>query len=316
MDVLLLLAGGVLLLLGGEALVRGATGLALLAKVTPATAGLTVVAAGTSMPELFVSVQAGMEQSHGLAVGNVVGSSLFNITAIVGLTALIRPFPVRRSSLKLEWPFMFFAGLVVSALAYDLGLSSSEGIGLLMGLVVFLFVSVGAGKREAKGQDPSNLVTASMGRSGAIALLLNLAVVAVGIATLGFGSTLLIDGAVGLAQTLGVSELVIGLTIVGMGTGAPELATSVVAALRGESDLAVANVLGSNVFNLFGILGAAAVLAPMELDPEVLSRDLPAMLGSFALTLPIFWSRAEVSRWEGALLLAVFAGYCTLLVWT
>jgi cation:H+ antiporter len=311
-DLLLLLSGLALLLGGGEALVRGAGGLALAARITPAVVGLTVVAAGTSAPELVVSLQAAWQGRPGLAAGNIVGSNLFNIGAILGLTALLRPLRIQGSSVRLEWPVLLLASMQFYLLIRDGALDRLEGACLLTGLAAFTAYAVRLARREVSQAEASALgavADAAGGRRGRAALALNLGATALGVGLLAGGSTLLVRGAVGLAEILDISETVIGLTIVAAGTSAPELATSLIAAWRGRDDIAVGNVIGSNIFNLLGIGGATALLQPLPVPAEIIVRDAPWMLGATILLLPLIKSGLRIGRWEGALLLAGFLAY-------
>lgn len=313
-DWLLVLLGLGLLVAGGEALVRGAAGVALLARVTPAVVGLTVVAAGTSMPELVVSVRAAMVDSAGLAMGNVVGSNIFNITAILGIAALVRPLVVRGMTVRLEWPVMMLAAFQLHLLARDGTIDRLEGGFLLAGFVAFTaYIVVLARRAAAPDERQSFAEAATPRRSGSSWLRHGLFVVA-GVGLLAGGSTILVQGAVGVAGALGVSEAVIGLTIVAAGTSAPELVTSLVAALRGQHDIAVANVVGSNIFNVLAIAGAAGLVRPLPVPDEIVVRDAPWMLAVSLLLFPLMRTGMRLTRIEGALLLAVFAGYMTTLL--
>ncbi|MDF1565919.1 MAG: calcium/sodium antiporter [Deltaproteobacteria bacterium] len=317
MDLLLLVLGLVLLLGGGEALVRGASGLALLGRLSPAVVGLTVVAAGTSMPELVVSVQAALAGQVGIAAGNVVGSNIFNIGMILGLTALIRPLRIQGQTVRLEWPVMMLASLQLYLLSRDGLVDRVEGGFLLVALAAFVAYLVWIGRRTAlTGElaDEETLATASYGQEGARAWGLNLAATALGIAVLAGGASLTVRGATGIAAALGVSDTIIGLTVVAAGTSAPELVTSLVAAWRGRDDLAVANIVGSNIFNLLGILGTTALVRALPVPPEILQRDLWWMLGASLLLLPLMWTGRLLDRREGALLLAGMIAYLALLV--
>ncbi|MDH5672235.1 MAG: calcium/sodium antiporter [Myxococcales bacterium] len=317
-DWLLVLVGLVLLVAGGEALVRGASGVALIARVVPAVIGLTIVAAGTSMPELVVSTQAALEGSPGLAVGNVVGSNIFNIGAILGLTALLAPLPIQGNTVRLEWPVMMLAALQLHLLSRDGIVDRLEGAFLLGAMVAFTAYAVWLGRMataDGGGTDGTGqLATASFGRVGRAALAPNLAAIGIGIGLLAGGSTALVRGAVGVASGLGVSETVIGLTIVSAGTSTPELVTSLMAARRGQADLAVGNVVGSNIFNVLGILGATALILPLPVPPEIIARDNGWMIAASLLLFPLMRSGMRVTRAEGAVLLVGFCVYTTLLL--
>jgi cation:H+ antiporter len=318
MDWLLIVVGLALLVAGGEALVRGASGVALLARVTPAVVGLTIVAAGTSMPEMVVSVQSAIEERPGLAIGNIVGSNLFNVGFILGLTALVVPLRILGNSVKLEWPVMLLASFQLLLLVRDGELDRLEGAFFLASMIAFTAYAVWIARRntspeEAKELDDS-LTTASFGRTGGAAVALNVLAILVGIGLLAGGSTALVHGAVGIASALGVSETVIGLTIVAAGTSTPELATSLIAARRGRDDVAVTNVIGSNIFNILGIGGVTAIIHPLPVPSEIVTRDVWWMLAVTAVLLPMMAPRLRIGRASGAILLAIYLAYAGLLV--
>lgn len=316
-DWLLVLAGLALLVAGGEALVRGASGIALLAKVTPAVVGLTIVAAGTSMPELVVSLQSAIEGSPGIAVGNVVGSNIFNIAAILGLTALIKPLRIQGNTVRLEWPVMMLAAFQFHLLARDASIDRLEGGFLLAALVAFVAYAIWLGRKNATPAEKEGfeeLATASFGRTGNTAVTFNIVAIILGIGLLAGGSTALVRGAVGIASTFGVSDTIIGLTIVAAGTSAPELVTSIVAAWRGRDDIAVANVVGSNIFNVLGIAGTTALVHPLPVPAEILVRDNWWMLGASLLLFPLMKTGMRVNRIEGGILFAGFVTYIVMLI--
>ena len=328
--VALVLVGLALLAGGGEALVRAATTLAAIAGVAPAVIGLTVVAIGTSLPEFVVSLFAALDGQPDLAIANVVGSNIFNVAATLGLTALIIPLPVHGGAVRREWPVMFAASVACLLVARDGVIGRPEGGALLVGLVAFLAYAVRVARRDLHGAEARELSEevetrdidpapdAPADASGAAPahprLAVPLAVLAVGVAALVVGGRCLVDGAVTLARLAGLSERVIGLTIVAGGTGAPELATSLIAALRRRTDVAVANMIGSNIVNILGILGATALIAPIPVAPAVIRVDLWWMIGTTVLLLPLLRSGARLSRAEGALLLGAYAAYLVLLL--
>ncbi len=316
-DWLLVLVGLVLLVGGGEALVRGASGIAVLARVTPAVVGLTIVAAGTSMPEFVVSLQAALEGSPGLAVGNVVGSNIFNIAAILGLAALLRPLRIQGNTVRLEWPVMMLAACQLHLLGRDALVDRLEGAFLLGAMVAFTAYAVWLGRRataEAEPVDVAQVATASFGRTGNAAWMFNLGAALLGICVLAAGSTALVRGAVGVASTLGVSDTVIGLTIVAAGTSTPELVTSLVATRRGQDEIAVANIVGSNVFNVLGILGATSLITPLPVPTEIIERDNWWMLGASLLLFPLMRTGMRINRVEAAVLLGGYIVYLGLLI--
>ena len=314
-DWLLVGLGLALLVGGGEALVRGASGVALIGQVRPAVVGLTIVAAGTSMPEFVVSVQAAFEGTPGLAVGNVVGSNIFNSAVILGLTAMVRPLSILGNAVRLEWPVMMLAAMQLHLLARDGVVDRLEGTFLLGAMIAFTAYAVWVGRRDDNAVEPADeeLATASFGRTGGAALAVNVAVAVFGVGLLAVGSTSLVRGATAVASGLGVSDTVIGLTIVAAGTSTPELVTSLMAARKGQDDIAVTNVVGSNIFNVLGIIGPAAVIAPLPVPEVILTRDDWWMIGVSLLLLPLMKSGMKINRFEGAVLLAVYAGYLAVL---
>jgi cation:H+ antiporter len=318
----LVVIGLALLALGGEALVRAATTLAELAGVTPAVIGLTVVAIGTSLPELVVSLVAAVRHQPDLAVANVVGSNIFNVAATLGLAALVLPLPVHGTAVRLEWPFMFAASCVFLLFSRDGTLDRLEGGFFLIALVLFVAYSVRLARREVSAAEARSFadsaeahdIDARRGATAPPGIALPLVFLAFGVAALVVGGRFLVDGSVALARLAGVSERVIGLTIVAGGTGAPELATSLVAAFRGRTDVAVANLIGSNIFNILGILGVSALVVPLSIAPEILRSDLWWMIGTSLLLLPIMHFGGRITRWEGALLVAVYLVYLGVLL--
>jgi cation:H+ antiporter len=311
---LFIIIGLAALIAGAEALVRGAGGIALLARMSPAVIGLTIVAAGTSMPELMVSVKASLSGNPGLAIGNVLGSNLLNIGMVLGITALFRPLRIQGNTIRFEWPVLMLATLQFYLLGRDGVIDRVEGIFLTGVMITFMAYAVWLGRQgivENQGEEPA---TASFGRKGAAAIVFNLTALTIGAVLLALGADILVKGAVGIADGLGISETIIGLTIVAVGTSAPELVTSVVAALRGQGDLAVGNVVGSSIFNLLAILGIAAVFSPLPVPEEIMARDIWWLIGITALMFPMMLSGKKVNRWEGLILLAAVSAYLVMLV--
>jgi cation:H+ antiporter len=310
--------GFAVLVLGAESLVRGAHGLALLARVSPTVIGLTIVAAGTSMPELVVSIDAAAEGSPGLSLGNVVGSNIFNLAAILGCAAIIRPLRIQGNTVRLEWPIMMLSSFLLHLLSRDGTIDRLEGAFLFAGIVAFMAYAVWvtrSGATKLEREELRELATASQRRARPNAWLLNIAAVLLGGLLLSGGATILVHGSVMLAKMLGVSQTVIGLTVVAAGTSLPELATSVTAALRGKDDIAIANVIGSNIFNVLGIVGTTALILPLPVPEEIITRDNWWMLGISALLFPLMRSGMRISRIEGVVLLACFLGYLSALSW-
>jgi cation:H+ antiporter len=313
----MLLGGVVLLVLGAESLVRGASRLAGSLGVPPLIVGLTVVAFGTSAPELAVSVRASLLGDAGIAVGNVVGSNLFNVLVILGLSALVAPLSVSRQLVRLDVPVMIVASFVVLLVAQQGLIPQGVGVGLLLSLAAYTGVLVWLAWRERSMAQTLSMATDSPVPHVSIrSLLIDAIAIFVGLGLLTWGSQMLVDSSVAIAQSLGVSQLVIGLTIVAAGTSLPELATSVAASLRGQRDLAVGNVVGSNIFNLLGVLGASAALSPAgtPIDPAAVALDLPVMCAVAVLCLPIFFTGFVITRWEGALLFSYYGLYLAYLL--
>ncbi|MBB4058746.1 hypothetical protein PS847_02050 [Pseudomonas fluorescens] len=303
-NVIELLSGLCLLLIGAELMVRAAVRLAERLHVRPLIIGLTIVALGSSAPQMTVSLQAALTDNPDIAVGSVVGSGIFNILVTLGLSALIIPLRVSRQLVRLDIPLMIGASLLVFILAWNKDLGRFDGVLLLGALALYLGLLLRQSRHSTR---PHTERPTETQQSWLISVLMILA----GLAMLVFAGRLLLGAAVVVATDLGLSERVIGLTVVAVGTSLPELATSLIAALRGQRDIAVGNVIGANLFNLLGVLGLTALLAPtpLSVSPNALDFDLPVMLGVAALCLPVFYSGYRVTRAEGLLLLGLYLVY-------
>lgn len=316
MAIFLFVCGLVFLIAGAEALVRGASRLAAVLGISPLVVGLTVVAFGTSSPELAVSVKAALSDQASIAVGNVVGSNIFNVLFILGVSALIVPLVVSRQLVRFDVPLMIVLSVIVLVMALDASFGRLDGMLLVAGLLVYVGFLIVQSRRESAGVKAE--YEREFGAPAAVQpqWLKNLALVAGGLVLLVLGSRWLVDSAVAFAGYLGVSELVIGLTIVAAGTSLPEVVTSVIAALRGERDIAVGNVVGSNLFNIMGVLGLASIIAPMGIgvSPAVIAFDIPVMIAVALACLPIFFTGGVISRQEGALLLGYYVAYTLYLI--
>jgi cation:H+ antiporter len=319
----LLLIGGMLALtLGAEFLVRGAVRLAALLCISPLVIGLTVVAFGTSAPEFAVSLAAALEGKADIALGNVVGSNIFNILAILGVSAIAAPLAVNAKLIKIDVPVMIAASLLLWGFAADGRWSRPEGLFAFCGLVAysgFLIVSGRAGLVPNLASAPEAETAPVRGdplRNPFVRTLEALFLVVAGLSLLVLGSNWFVNGAVQLARLLGVSELVIGLTIVAGGTSLPELATSVTAALRGERDISVGNIVGSNIFNILCVLGLSSAVSArgVVVSPEALAFDIPVMVAVAVVCLPMFFTGRSIARWEGLLLVMYYVAYMTVLV--
>jgi cation:H+ antiporter len=279
--------------------------------------GLTIVSMGTSLPELTVSLAATFRGVTEIAVGNVVGSNIFNVCIVLGMAAVVLPMRVHSSAVRLEWPFMFLASFQLLLLARDGVVDRLEGGFFVVGLLLFTTYVVRIGRTEVAGEEARDLArevaelqAPDRLQSVGGALLL----IAAGIALLVVGGEVLVRGAVDLARAAGMSERVIGLTIVAAGTSAPELATSIVAARKGQSEIALGNVIGSNIFNILGIVGITALVRPLPVSAAMLGSDFWWMLATSFVIFPMMRSRYLVGRGEGALLLGAYVVYVTLLI--
>jgi cation:H+ antiporter len=317
MTYLLFIVGLITLIAGAEILVRGAARLAGIFGVSPLVIGLTIVAFGTSSPELAVSVQSALAGQADISIGNVIGSNVFNIFLILGLAALIRPIKIAEQLIKLDAPIMVGVSIFALVLALDGWLSRLEGIILFSLLIVYIVFSLWASKKEQQDvqdeyaeeyatKEPKNLKT----------ILKNLFFVGAGLAMLYFGSNWLVEAAIIIARTFGVSELVIGLTIVAGGTSMPEVATSIVAAMKGEGDISAGNVIGSNIFNILGVLGVAAATTPESIPVAVniIRFDLPIAIFAAVVTIPVFIVDNYISRYDGFIFFSYFVFYNVLVV--
>lgn len=305
-----------LLIVGAEALVRGASKLALGLGVSPLVVGLTVVAYGTSSPEFIVSVSTALAGQPDLAVGNVVGSNIFNVLFILGVSAVIVPLVVHAQIIRLDVPIMIGVSIICMAFALDGNISRLEGAALFLGLLAYTWFLIRLSRNEAANADAIQPdLTAKPDRS-AKAILVNIGFVVFGLVLLVIGSRWLVDGAVMLAKAMGVDDLVIGLTIIAAGTSLPEVATSILAAIRKERDIAVGNVVGSNIFNILGVLGVAGIVSPagLTVSNAINTFDGPVMIAVALACLPIFLSGREITRWEGFIFIGYYIAYTAYLI--
>jgi cation:H+ antiporter len=309
--IIYLLAGLVLLYFGAEGLVRGSSSLALRLGLSPLVVGLTVVAFGTSSPELMVSLKAALAGQPDISVGNVVGSNICNIGLILGLCALITPIATSSQIVRIDIPIMIGITVLSMALMADGNLGATEGIIFCAILVAYVIFSIYLARRQ-----PADALGAEFGEEVKISkrgLAIDIAMVVGGLALLVFGARFLVDGAIIIARTYGWSEALIGLTIVAIGTSLPELATSLLAAIKKESDIAVGNIVGSNIFNLVGILGVTAIVHPLQ-AAGISGGDLAVMAGFALLLWPMAYYQQRITRQEGAMLLLGYAAYVFWLV--
>ena len=320
LSIALIILGIVLLLAGGETLLRGAVGLATLLRLTPAVIGLTVVAAGTSVPELAVSATAALQGKTDIAVANVVGSNIFNITVILGLCAVICPLAITGNTIKLEYPVLAVVTLLCVVVAQDGWIGRLDAALFLCIYVAFTLYLVALVRKQVSASEARELTTEVNELTPAVSAVprprawICLALVGAGAALLGGGAHSTVTGAVQLARLLGWSERMIGLTIVSIGTGLPEVAASLVSSVRERGDVAIGNVIGSNLFNILAILGLAGLSSPLPVQPALVSSDCWWMLGVTLLLFPLIFTGRQVMRWEGALMLAAYVAYLSLLL--
>jgi cation:H+ antiporter len=314
LTIVLFVLGIALLVVGAELLVRGASRLAIAAGVSPLVVGLTVVAFGTSAPELAVSVRAAVAGSADIAYGNVVGSNIFNVLFILGLSAIVAPLLVDRQLIRRDVPIMVGVSVLLPLLALDGRIGLIDGTLLFGGILAYTAFSVIQSRRESAATREEMAAGGNDEATGP--WWANLLLVVGGVGMLVLGARWLVDGAVVFARALGVSELVIGLTIVAAGTSLPEVATSVLASIRGHRDIAVGNVVGSNIFNILCVLGLTGVVAPngVPVAPGALAFDTPVMIAVALACLPVFFTGPGIARWEGALFLFYYAVYVTFIV--
>ena len=318
LTVLALLVGVVCLVGGAELLVKGAATIASKLGIAPVVIGLTVVAFGTSAPELAVSVSAALGGNADVAFGNVVGSNTGNILLILGASAVVGGLAVQQRIIRFDIPLLIVVSVVALLMSLDNNIGRIDGIILFAGVVVY----VGWLVREARGErtDVVEEYTESVETIEGVALerplWFNLMLVAAGLVVLVVGSQLLVNGATDIAESAGVSDLVIGLTVVAIGTSLPELATSILAALRGQRDIAVGNVIGSNLFNLMSVLGLSAIVSNdgIPVSDVSLRLDFPVMLAATIVLVPIVWNGFQIKRWEGFVLIGFYAVYVAYLV--
>ncbi len=309
LTLVLFILGFVLLVGGANLLVEGASRLAGLLGVSPLIIGLTVVAFGTSAPELAVSVQSSLQGQTDLAIGNVVGSNILNILLVLGVAAIIMPISVHERLVKLEVPIMIAVSVLLLALSFDGILSRWDGLLLFSGILLYIFFTI---KTQHKVEVSE---TEQESNTGVASIILQLLFIIIGLGLLVQGSQWLVDGAVAIAELFGLSQLVIGLTIISIGTSLPELATVVVASLKKQEDLVVGNVVGSNIFNILLVLGATSLVAPngIVVSEAAIGFNMPIMILVAFLCLPIFFN-GKIQRWEGGLFLGLYVAYTTYLL--
>ncbi len=313
MSIFYIIAGFLLLVVGGDFLVKSSVGLSFKLKLSKLIIGMTVVSFATSAPELLVSLNAALNGSADLALGNVIGSNIANIAMVLGITAMITPIIVDKSFFKLNWPGMlFFSVLLYVFLINDGMLSRLEGAILLIALIVFIIYMIWDARKSKEITDLDDEIDGNLEKVGYGKIVIWLLIGAV---ALYFGSDFLVKGATEIASSLGISEAVIGLSIVAIGTSVPELAASIIAAVKGEKALSLGNLIGSNIFNIGSVLGLTAIISPLKVDPKMLSNDIFWMLGIAVILLPLILlpNKYKISRYKGLILFATYILFMYLL---
>jgi cation:H+ antiporter len=316
--ILILIAGLVLLVAGAEVLVKGASQIAFMFGLSPLVIGLTIVAYGTSSPELMVSVQSSLAGQPDIALGNVVGSNIFNVLLILGISALITPLVVAQQLIRLDVPILIGVSCLTLMFGLDGKISRVDGAIFLIGIILyttFLLIQ----SRKERNPEVTEEYESEYGGSTARSpqqIAINIGFIVLGLGLLVLGSKFLVDSSIAIARSFGVSELVIGLTLVAAGTSLPELATSVVASIRGERDIAVGNVIGSNIFNILAVLGGSSLFSAdgLTVSASALRFDIPVMIAVAVICLPVFITGQLIARWEGLLFLSYYVAYTAYLI--
>lgn len=313
---ILFIAGLLCLIAGADILVRGSSRIAAFLGMQPLVIGLTVVAFGTSSPELAVSIKSALSGDASIAVGNVVGSNIFNVLFILGISAIIVPLTVSQKLVRIEIPLMIGISVLIWLFTFNGMLSATEGAILFACLILYIWFLIRQSRREKLSEQAED--AGNQPQPGIGAWSLNSVFVVGGLALLVFGSRLFVESATDLARAFGVSELVIGLTIVAAGTSMPEVVTSVIAAVKGERDIAVGNVVGSNIFNLLAVLGISGMVAGggINILDSAIRFDIPVMIAVALLCLPVFFSGKQISRTEGWILLVLYIAYTAWLIFS
>ncbi len=313
----LLIGGLVILTFGADLLVRGASALAIVIGISPLVVGLTVVAYGTSTPELAVSISAGLGGNADIAVANVIGSNTFNILFILGACALIAPLAVNRQLVRFDVPLMICATLLATVLGLDGNYGFIDGAILTAGILAYTSYSIWKSRRDERADKLSKeALEAGDPKPTPRNIARDVGLIIIGLAFLALGSRWFVQGAVEIAKFLGVSDIVIGLTIVAIGTSLPEVATSIVATMKGQREIAIGNVIGSNLYNVLGILGVAALVTPggLAVAPSTIAVDLPVMLAVAVICFPVFLTKYSIDRWEGMVFMTCYITYMVYLI--
>jgi cation:H+ antiporter len=312
MTILLFILGLAALIIGAEILVRGASNIASGLGISPLIIGLTVVAFGTSSPELAVSIKSAIAGQADIALGNVLGSNIFNILFILGVSSIITPLFVSKQLIRFDVPIMIFLSVGVLLISLDQLIGGFDGWILVAGLLAYIGILAYFSMRKKE----QSKIEESSSESEKVGWLRNITFVAVGLLLLIFGSRWLVNSSITFAEQLGISELIIGLTIVAAGTSMPEVVTSIIAAIRGERDIAVGNVVGSNIFNILGVLGISSLFAStgLPVSEAAIGLEIPFLIAVSVACLPTFFTGGTINRWEGCLFLGYYIAYTAYLI--
>jgi len=310
--IIIFISGFGLLILGAELLVRGASRLARTLGVSPLIIGLTIVALGSSSPEFAVAIQSSIFGGEDIAVGNIIGSNIVNVLLILGISAIIIPMVVRQQLVRLDVPILIAVSILLFLFSLDGRLGRLDGLILFSGLVLYIIFAIRYSRKETKyikeeyAQEFDDQECRNLSQ-----VILQILFIIIGIALLAIGSQWLLTGARSLANVLGLSELIVGLTVVALGTGMPEIVTSITASIRGEQDIAMGNIVGSNIYNILAVLGIVSILAPdgVSIPTSIIAFDLPVLIAAAVACLPIFFMGYKIARWEGALFVGYYIAY-------
>ena len=309
MSYLLILIGLIILIFGGDVLVQGASGIAKKLRLSPLVIGMTVVAFGTSAPELMVSLKAAYLGSPEIALGNVIGSNIANIALVLGITVLILPLAIDVNSKNIDWPVMFGASMLFFIWAFDGEISRIEGIMMFLMLIIFTWLLIRNSRKKNKKtpRDEKEIIPniyLSVGKN------------LVGLIMLYFGSKWLVEGSIDVAKDFGIEERIIGVTVIAFGTSVPELAASIMAAIRKETDISIGNLIGSNIFNILSVIGLTAAIKPITVAHKIISTDMIWMLViAFALGIILFFWK-KINRWHGLVLVSSYVAYILVLIFS
>lgn len=313
LSILILIIGLAVLILGGEFLVKGASSIALRAKISPLVVGLTIVAFGTSSPELLISVKSALAGSPDLAMGNVIGSNICNLALVLGIASIISPIYVQRNSLTIDWPMTMGSSLLLYLMVREGYVDSYEGILFVSILIVYLFFIIRKSRKDMK-------IAKELEQEFDLpktphTLLKDITYIILGSAGLYFGAEWFVGSAQDFARLLGVEERIIGITVLAIGTSLPELVTSSVASFKKETDLALGNLMGSNIFNILSILGITSIITEIKVNDVILNTDMIWMLGITLIVLPLMLTKRQVGRVDGVILLMIYIYYTYTVVW-